>query len=43
MFVNHDPVMTLTILRQGPVHLNEKFVKMSFEERKKLAGNGQMD
>ena len=35
VYINHDPGMTLTFLRQGqlrlPMHLNGKIVTMSFE------------
>ena len=46
VYINHDPGMTLTFLRQGqlrsPMHLNGKSRKISFNGRK-LARNEQMD
>ena len=46
VYINHDPGMTLTFLRQGqlrpPMHLNGKNRNLSFNG-KKLARNEQMD
>ena len=46
VYINHDPGMILTLLRQGqlrsPMHLNGKNRKMSCNGRK-LARNEQMD